>query len=164
LLIRKTADREIAAARWRADTAPTSGGDCRQSLAPQETSPDDGKRRCYFASIPTWLSTFWPGYAYLQTSCSRRCAIRQLDETYFKNTTLAAAVAAVAGMRPGQGEVSLLVSVLAEERDHYYPVDAFLIDLNMVVRQRHAQAHGAVGETPTALLSGDLLAEWPSRN
>ena len=56
-----------------------------------------------------------------------------LDETYFKDTAVAG------GQWPPWKEIATLAkeklsacfSVLAEERDHYYPVDAFILDLNL---------------------------------
>src|SRR4029450_595843 len=90
-----------------------------------------------------------------------------LDETYFKNTTLAAAVAAVEGNTAlAKEKLSACFSVLAEERDHYYPVDAFLIDLVMVAPTTLGTSlkDELSRETPTSvLLSGDLLAELAAK-
>jgi alpha-mannosidase len=86
-----------------------------------------------------------------------------LDETYFLNTTLAAAQAAVEGNSAlAQEKLSACFSVLAEERDHYYPVDAFLLELNLVASTTLGEslAGDLSRETPTSLiLSGDLLSE-----
>src|SRR5438132_11949281 len=74
------------------------------------------------------------GYCYLQIELLTRQMryASNLDETYFKGTAVAAAVAAVEGRAElAREKLSACFSVLAEERDHYYPVDAFVLDLNL---------------------------------
>jgi alpha-mannosidase len=157
LLIRKTADRgEIVAA------ALASVG----SAVPAEPEVQTGRT----AVDPELAADFLAlGYAYLQIQLLTRQMrySSNLDETYFKNTVLAAAVAAVEGTAAlAKEKLSACFSVLAEERDHYYPVDAFLIDLNMVAATTlGASLRDEVSrETPTSvLLSGDLLAEMAAK-
>jgi len=74
------------------------------------------------------------GYCYLQIELLTRQMryASNLDETYFKGTAVAAAAAAVEGnVELAREKLSACFSVLAEERDHYYPVDAFILDLNL---------------------------------
>jgi alpha-mannosidase len=110
------------------------------------------------------------GYAYLQIQLLTRQMrySSNLDETYFKNTALVAAVAAVEGNTDlAKEKLSACFSVLAEERDHYYPVDAFLIDMNLVAATTLGASLAAelVRETPTSVLvSGDLLSEMAAKH
>jgi alpha-mannosidase len=157
LLIRKTADRGeiIAAALAALDKAPTIG----QGSAEASPSHLDDLAADFLAL----------GYAYLQIQLLTRQMrySSNLDETYFKNTTLAAAAAAVEGNSAlAREKLSACFSVLAEERDHYYPVDAFLIDLVMVAPTTLGTSlkDELSRETPTSvLLSGDLLAELATK-
>ncbi|MGI8980223.1 MAG: hypothetical protein ACR2FY_13440 [Pirellulaceae bacterium] len=74
------------------------------------------------------------GYAYLQIQLLTRQMrySSNLDEVYFKGQAVGAAVAAVEGNLPlAKEKLSACFNVLAEERDHYYPVDAFILDLNL---------------------------------
>src|SRR6185369_11444716 len=74
------------------------------------------------------------GYCYLQIELLTRQMryASNLDETYFKGTAVTAAVAAVEGnIELAREKLSACFNVLAEERDHYYPVDAFVLDLNL---------------------------------
>src|SRR4029078_7413415 len=74
------------------------------------------------------------GYCYLQIELLTRQMryASNLDETYFKGTAVAAAGAAVEGnIELAKEKLSACFNVLAEERDHYYPVDAFILDLNL---------------------------------
>jgi alpha-mannosidase len=55
-----------------------------------------------------------------------------LDETYFRDQVVAAAKALVEGRDDEtKDRLQKCFDVLAEERDHYYPVDAFLIEVVM---------------------------------
>src|SRR4051794_11383581 len=70
------------------------------------------------------------GYCYLQIELLTRQMryASNLDESYFKGTALAAAVAAVEGNSElAREKLAACFSLLAEERDHYYPVDAFIL-------------------------------------
>ncbi len=74
------------------------------------------------------------GYAYLQIQLLTRQMrySSNLDEVYFKGQAIGAAVAAVEGNLPlAKEKLSACFNVLAEERDHFYPVDAFILDLNL---------------------------------
>lgn len=105
------------------------------------------------------------GYCYLMIELLTRQMrySSNLDEVYFKGQALGAAAAAVEGnLATAKEKLHACFSVLAEERDHYYPVDAFLLDLNLVaattlgstLRQELAQP------SPTNLLvSAALLKE-----
>src|SRR5687768_17761473 len=96
LLIRKTASRQeiLAAALEALDQAPTSGrGDGSSGASPSHgASPSqvDANLAADFLAL---------GYAYLQIQLLTRQMrySSNLDETYFKNTALAGAVAAVEG-------------------------------------------------------------------
>jgi alpha-mannosidase len=75
------------------------------------------------------------GYAYLQIQLLTRQMrySSNLDETYFNEQLLLAANACVAGDEPASRErLGACFSLLAEERDRYYPVEAHIIDLTMV--------------------------------
>lgn len=74
------------------------------------------------------------GYAYLQVELLTRQMryASNLDETYFYGTAVAAARAAVAGQTElAREKLAVCFNLLGEERDHYYPVDAFLLDLTL---------------------------------
>src|SRR5262245_55495712 len=91
----------------------------------EETKPVDPELAADFLAL---------GYCYLQIELLTRQMrySSNLDETYFKGTAVAAAVAAVAGnLDLAREKLAACFSVLAEERDHYYPVDAFVLDLNL---------------------------------
>jgi alpha-mannosidase len=151
LLIRKTASRQEILA-----IALEAGGSAGAS--PSQVDPE---LAADFLAL---------GYAYLQIQLLTRQMrySSNLDETYFKNTALAGAVAAVEGnVAFAKEKLSACFSVLAEERDHYYPVDAFLIDLNMVAATTLGPTLAAelAREAPTSVLvSGDLLGEMATRH
>lgn len=110
------------------------------------------------------------GYAYLQIQLLTRQMrySSNLDVAYFQSQVVAAANAAAAG----DGELtkeklSACFSVLAEERDHYYPVDAYLLDIRLVAAATRGQDLTAelADETPLNLLaSGDALAQVLARD
>jgi len=109
------------------------------------------------------------GYCYLQVQLLTRQMrySSNLDEVYFGGQLVAAAQAAVAGdQETARERLSACFNVLAEERDHYYPVDAFVLDLCLVATStlgidlREELAY----ETPSnVLLSAGLLREMASR-
>src|SRR5262245_8065090 len=105
------------------------------------------------------------GYCYLQIELLTRQMrySSNLDETYFKGTVVAAAVAAVEGNEAlAREKLTACFSVLAEERDHYYPVDAFVLDLNLTAATTLGQPlrDELARSTPTSLLiSADALAQ-----
>jgi len=109
------------------------------------------------------------GYCYLQIELLTRQMryASNLDETYFKATAVAAAVAAVEGNETiAREKLSACFNLLAEERDHYYPVDAFVLEFVLTAKTtlgeelRTELSH----QTPTnVLISGDLVAEIAAR-
>jgi alpha-mannosidase len=194
LLIRKTADRGeiVAAALATLDVRPAGPagqeapnddrmaeqGPARQAgptgaagteVPVDDASPERGPVRRAGPTADLAADFLALGYAYLQIQLLTRQMrySSNLDETYFKNTVLAAALAAVEGNEAlAKEKLSACFSVLGEERDHYYPVDAFLIDLNMVaLTTLGASLAGELArDTPTSvLLSGDLLAEMAAK-
>lgn len=75
------------------------------------------------------------GYAYLQIQLLTRQMrySSNLDVAYFQSQVVAAANAAVEGNEAlAKEKLSACFSVLAEERDHYYPVDAYVLDIRLV--------------------------------
>jgi alpha-mannosidase len=138
----------------------------RQEILAAALGADDGTR-----SVPATLAADFLalGYAYLQIQLLTRQMrySSNLDETYFKNTALAAAAAAVEGnVALAKEKLSACFSVLAEERDHYYPVDAFLLDLNLTAATTLGQPlrDELARETPkSVLVSADLLGEMAAK-
>ncbi|WP_425614297.1 hypothetical protein NA78x_004164 [Anatilimnocola sp. NA78] len=109
------------------------------------------------------------GYGYLQIALLTRQMrySSNLDETYFKTTAVAAAKAAVEGNEElAREKLGACFSLLAEERDHYYPVDALVIDLKLMASSTIGAPlrSDLAGDTPTnLLLSGELLAEMAAK-
>lgn len=104
------------------------------------------------------------GYCYLQIELLTRQMrySSNLDETYFRGQVVAAAQAAVAGDEPlAREKLGAAFSVLAEERDHYYPVDAFVLDLNLTAPTTLGQTlrDELAGDSPTNLLLSAALAQ-----
>ena len=103
------------------------------------------------------------GYCYLQVELLTRQMrySSNLDEAYLKGAAVAAAQAAVAGNHElAKGKLAACFSVLAEERDRYYPVDAFILDLNLTASTTLGAALQVElsGPTPSnVLLSGSSL-------
>ena len=110
------------------------------------------------------------GYCYLQIQLLTRQMrySSNLDETYFKGQAVAAAVAVVEGNEAlAREKLSACFSVLAEERDHYYPVDAFIIELNLLATTTLGEdlKNELSCETPTSVLgSADLLEEMAAKH
>ena len=109
------------------------------------------------------------GYCYLMIELLTRQMrySSNLDETYFKGAVVAAAQAAVAGNAAlAREKLAACFSVLAEERDHYYPVDAFVLDLNLAASSTLGQSlrDELARPTPTNLLiKADLVAEMAAK-
>lgn len=109
------------------------------------------------------------GYCYLQVQLLTRQMrySSNLDEMHFENQLIAAAEAAVGGDKDETySRLTSCFDVLAEERDHYYPVEAFLLDLTMVAPTTlGASLKKQLDEsTPSNLvLSGELLGEIRTR-
>lgn len=109
------------------------------------------------------------GYAYLQIQLLTRQMrySSNLDEVYFKGQAVGAAVAAVEGnLTLAKEKLSACFNVLAEERDHYYPVDAFILDLNLTA----ATTLGSTlrkelsrGSATNLLLSAAMLQEMQTK-
>jgi alpha-mannosidase len=109
------------------------------------------------------------GYCYLQIELLTRQMrySSNLDETYFKGTAVAAAVAAIEGnVELAREKLSACFSVLAEERDHYYPVDAFVLDLNLTASTtlgEHLRSELSKKSSTNVLISADLLGEMAAK-
>ncbi len=83
------------------------------------------------------------GYAMLQIELLTRQMryASQMEESAFTPTVLGAAKAAVSGDLPSAREqLQACFDLLAQERDHYYAVDVFLVDLSLVAA--HVLAEG----------------------
>ncbi len=109
------------------------------------------------------------GYGYLQIALLTRQMrySSNLDETYFKSQAVAAAQAAVEGNETlAREKLGACFSLLAEERDHYYPVDALVIDIKLMASSTIGSPlrDDLAGSTPSNLLiSGDLVAEMAEK-
>ncbi len=103
------------------------------------------------------------GYCYLQVELLTRQMrySSNLDEIHFQNQLVEAATAAVQGDHElAHDRLSACFDVLAEERDHYYPVDAFILDVTMMAPTTVGQSLRDQLAAPIAsnlLLSGELL-------
>jgi len=103
------------------------------------------------------------GYCFLQVELLTRQMryASNLDEVYFDGQLTAAAAAAVQG--DGEKARELLQScfdVLGEERDHFYPVDAFLMDLTLVAETTIGPAlreQLRTGDLSNVMLSAETL-------
>lgn len=75
------------------------------------------------------------GYCYLQIQLLTRQMrySSNLDEIHFQNQLVGAASATMEGdLESARQQLAKCFDMLAEERDHYYPVDACILDLTMV--------------------------------
>ncbi|HEX5102553.1 MAG TPA: hypothetical protein VFV87_02000, partial [Pirellulaceae bacterium] len=171
LLIRKTSSRdEIVAAALAALREEAKHQDAEEpsASAPESRTPNPEPR----SPVPDDLAADFLalGYCYLQIELLTRQMrySSNLDETYFKSTAVAAAQAAVAGNSElAREKLSACFSVLAEERDHYYPVDAFILDLNLTAATTLGEALRAELARPSptnVLISADLLAEMAEKH
>jgi alpha-mannosidase len=103
------------------------------------------------------------GYAYLQVQLLTRQMrySSNLDETYFNSQVLLAAQACIAGDASLTTErLSACFSLLGEERDRYYSVEAFLLDYVMLAETTLGKSlcQELQSEQPkNYLLSGELL-------
>ena len=104
------------------------------------------------------------GYCYLQIQLLTRQMrySSNLDEVHFFDQLLAGARAAVDGSADAAREkLTACFDLLAEERDHYYSVDAYLLDLTLVAPTTLGESlrtELAATEPINVLLSGELLA------
>ncbi|MFP6576082.1 MAG: hypothetical protein VB912_13060 [Pirellulaceae bacterium] len=97
------------------------------------------------------------GYCHLQVELLTRQMryASNLDEIHFQNLAVAAATAAVAGNpKLAQEKLTACFDLLAEERDHYYSVEVFLIDITMVNEATSGKRleREVTGSTPTNCL------------
>ena len=104
------------------------------------------------------------GYCYLQIELLTRQLryTSNLDEVHFEKQVVSAAQASATGDdETTQRLLQHCFDLLAEERDHYYAVDAFLIDLTLMAETtlgKSLQSElAAVGATTNLLLSTGLL-------
>jgi alpha-mannosidase len=75
------------------------------------------------------------GYCYLQIQLLTRQMrySSNLDELHFQNQVIAGARAAIAGDQAvAREKLTACFDMLAEERNHYYPVEAFVLDMTLV--------------------------------
>lgn len=103
------------------------------------------------------------GYCFLQIQLLTRQMryASNLDEVHFNDQLIAAAQAAVGGdQQLARDKLTACFDLLAEERDHYYAVDAFLIDLTLIAEQTLGAAlrQELAGSTPVNLLMAAELA------
>jgi alpha-mannosidase len=103
------------------------------------------------------------GYCYLQVELLTRQMrySSNLDEIHFQNQVISAATAAVEGDdEESRQRLSSCFDILAEERDHFYPVDAFVLDLTMLTPATlgaSLRTQLSSGAASNLLLSGELL-------
>jgi len=109
------------------------------------------------------------GYCFLQVELLTR-KLRyssNLDEIHFQNQTVAAATAAIEGnTAEARSRLGTAFDLLASERDHYYPGEAFLLDVTMLVPATLGESLRSQLEknsTCNLLLSGELLAEMENK-
>lgn len=125
--------------------------------------------------VPSELADdfFALGYCYLQVQLLTRQMryASNLDEVHFKNVALDAAQAAMRGDHDYARErLQACFNLLAEERDRYYPVEAFVLDLTLVgptvigksLREALTGSDGNVPRT-NLLLSGETLAAMATK-
>ena len=104
------------------------------------------------------------GYCFLQVQLLTRQMrySSNLDEVYFNTQLVAGAVAAANGdTQLASDKLTACFNLLGEERDHYYSVDAFLIDLTMVTEKTlglSLQSELAQGGPINLLAAGELGA------
>lgn len=94
------------------------------------------------------------GYCFLQVQLLTRQMrySSNLDEFHFQKQLVEGATAAVNGDgETARQRLSRCFDVLAEERDHYYPVEACILDVTMV-------ASTTIGETLCGQLESDLIS------
>lgn len=103
------------------------------------------------------------GFGYLQVELLTRHMryTSHIDETYLDGQVTSAAAAAIEGDRETtEQHLSACFDALSETRDHFYPVDSYLIDITLVapttLGERFSQALN--GATPgNLLLTGELV-------
>lgn len=109
------------------------------------------------------------GYGFLQVQLLTRQMrySSNLDEVHFQNQVVAGARAALEGdVGLAREKLGSCFDMLAEERNHYYPVDAFLLDMNLIAPSTLGASlrQELASDTPkNVLLSGRLLDEMATR-
>jgi len=109
------------------------------------------------------------GYGYLQVQLLTRQMrySSNLDEVHFQNQVVAGAQAAMAGdLALAREKLTACFDMLSEERNHYYPVDAFVLDLNLIASSTLGASLREELARPSPknlLLSGSLLREMATR-
>jgi alpha-mannosidase len=133
-----------------------------QILARALSELDGGDRGIASLLVHDFLAL---GFCFLQTQILTRQMrySSSLDEVHFNSQLLAAAKSVVEGDEAaGQEKLTACFDLLAEERDHYYAVDAFVVDVTLVAPQAMGAALRTELESSSAtnlLLSGALLRE-----
>ena len=106
------------------------GGPEREAIVAEALAHLDGGPG---AVEPGLVAEFFAvGYCYLQVELLTRQMrySSNLDQVHFTNQMVAGAQAAMAGdVEQARQRIARCFDVLAQERDHYYPVDAFILDI-----------------------------------
>ena len=109
------------------------------------------------------------GYCFLQVQLLTR-KLRyssNLDEIHFQNQVVAAATAAMEGNADeARSRLAASFDILAAERDHYYPGEAYLLDVTMLAPStlgESLRSQLSKASTCNLLLSGELLAEMANK-
>lgn len=104
-------------------------------------------------------------YAFLQVEILTRQMrySSSLDEVHFRNLVSEAAQAAVENkIEPARNKLTACFDLLAEERDHYYAVDAYLLDLTLLASSTLAEPLSrdlAAGVPTNLMLTGEVAEQ-----
>ncbi len=169
-----SASRSLLPEEWFEDSPSTTSAPARPRLIPssphRKNVVDELLRFCQLEVSPAAESSasdfFCLAYWYLQIELLTRQMhfSSHLDVDRFMEHTMAAARAAVAGeTQLAEQSLQRSFALLAEQRDHYYPVDAFVIDLTLAAGA--ATDMGLAAEltqpTPTNLwITGRSPGHW----
>jgi alpha-mannosidase len=104
------------------------------------------------------------GYCHLQIELLTRQMryASNLDEIHFQNLAVAAANAAVEGeLDTARQKITACFDLLGQERDHYYAVDAYLLDVTMLAPSTLGSmlSDQLASQTPQNLLASSQLIE-----
>ena len=116
-------------------------------------------------AVEAWTGDFLAlGYCFLQVELLTR-KLRyssNLDEIHFQNQVVAAAAAVMEGQADeARSRLTASFDLLAMERDHYYPGEAYVLDLTMLAATTLGESLRSQLRKPTTcnlMLSGELLA------
>lgn len=116
-------------------------------------------------AVEAWTPDFLAlGYCFLQVELLTR-KLRyssNLDEIHFQNQVVAAAGAVMQGQADeARSRLSASFDLLAMERDHYYPGEAYVLDITMLAATTLGESLRSQLSQPTTcnlMLSGQLLA------